>query len=128
MRIIFALLFAVVLAGCYSREARTQERLDAKVDAFAAANGREPNAEEMAVLRTAAENEERAARRGELEAAGKDALAAGGAAVSGNLIGAGLLGIGALLTLLGLNRGKKALLPDASTVASAAIAEVKKES
>jgi hypothetical protein len=127
MRLVFALVFAVVLAGCYSREERAKERLYVKIEAFESSNGRSPNADELSTLKAEAENEEIDARRIELEGAAKDAVAAGGAAASGNFIVAGLLGVGALLTLLGLNRGKKTVPPEAAAIASAAIAEVKKE-
>lgn len=108
MKILALAVACFILAGCYDSNLRTQERLDDKVDSFAKANGREPNATELATLKAEAEKDERNARRGELVDAGKDAVAGVTSAATGNIIAGGILLLGAVGTFLGLNRGKKA--------------------
>lgn len=113
MKLILSALLCLVAIGCYSHASRSKERLDAKVQAFSTQNGRDPNAQELAALKMEADKEEAEARAGEIAKAKEDALAAGGAAISGNYIAAGILAIGALATFLGLNRGK-AKVPEKS--------------
>jgi len=116
-----------VLLGCYSHAAKSADRLKDKVEAFGIQNGRMPTDAELAVLQKEADEEEKAIRAAELAEAKEKAIAAGGAALSGNLIGAGILGLGAVLAFFGLGRKEepkpKASPPAASSTPIAAAAE-----
>ena len=103
----FTLVICLLIAGCYDVKLRTQDRLDGKVADFSVVNGREPNAEELAKLRLEATKEEAEARRGEIDAAKRDAVSGAVGIATGNYIAGGVLLIGAIGTFLGLNRGKK---------------------
>lgn len=106
MKLILCAVLCLAAIGCYNHASRSKERLDAKVQAFSIQNGREPNVQELAALKMEADKEEAEARAGEIAKAKEDALAAGGAALTGNYIAAAVLAVGALATFLGLNRGK----------------------
>lgn len=101
------------LLGCYSHEARSADRLKDKVEEFHLEKGRMPTTEEIAVLQKEADEEERAIRKAELEEAKKQAVEAGGAALSGNFVGAGVLALGAFLTWLGVGRAEEKKKPKA---------------
>ena len=104
LEILLVLALVIGGTGCYNAAARTKERLEAKVELFMETNHRSPTAEEVAVLRTEAKAEEIAFRSAEISDASQKAVGAVGAATTGNLVAAGILGIGALMTFLGLNR------------------------
>lgn len=108
MKILLTCVLALLLAGCYNREVRVNDRVAEKIEKFSAENGREPNAAELAKLKAEAQKEEDEFRAREIEQAKKDALSGAISLTTGNYVGGALLLVGAIGAFLGLNRTKKA--------------------
>lgn len=110
-RLLAVFVICVLASGCYDAQARAKERLEAKVEAFEAANGRPATIDDVIKLKADAEREEREAREAELAKAKTDVISGAGGVATGNWIGGGFLLVGAVATFLGLNRGKKLAAP-----------------
>lgn len=94
--------------GCYNFGRNVADRLEEKVAAFEAKEGRTPTAEEVSTLAAEAEKEEREVRGAELDDAKRKAAEGAGALLGGNWIAGAVLLLGAGATFLGFGRKKPA--------------------
>lgn len=105
MKMLIALGFILLAAGCYSAIERQKELAVEKKEAWVRAHPGEaltPEIEGKLVAEAIAE--EQAERKADLSKAKTDLAGAAGAAATGNWVGAGILIIGAIGTFFGLSK------------------------
>ncbi len=103
--LILGVLFAFLLAGCYSAAVRVEERLAVKIAAWKEAHpGQEPAKADVDLMMAEAVKEERAARDADLKEAGEKAVSGAGKLATGDYVGGALLLLGAAGIWLGIRK------------------------